>query len=70
LNVKRWYRSKTVWVNVLGLAVLLLENRDLLHVDPELAAWLLAGANLALRFLTKTAVIGQPAPAPIDADFV
>lgn len=53
--MKPWYTSKTLWVNVLTLAVLILGT---LAARPELAeyaptmATLLAVVNVVLRFVT------------------
>ena len=71
MTVKHWYQSKTVWVNVLLFAIALaaLFSSDPLFAD--YARYLVLAQsvlNLALRFLTNTAIAGTPAangPAPI-----
>ena len=54
--MKQWYRSKTVWINVLTLATMIIgtvtqwpEMKDL---APQLA-YALAIINVALRFISS-----------------
>lgn len=64
MDAKRWYESRTVWVNGLVLALTLLiyvlngvTNGELsLPVSPELVAMGLGIANLLLRFATSQPV--------------
>ncbi len=49
-NVKMWYQSKTLWINILGAVVVLLQYAlDQKLVDPALVTTLLAVLNLVLR---------------------
>lgn len=62
MSCKRWYRSKTLWLNaiVLMLAAVETQLQVLKDVLPGgLFAWLAFGlpvANAALRFITTTAI--------------
>ena len=54
--MKQWYRSKTVWINVLTLAAMIIgtvaqwpEMKDMM---PQLA-YALAIINVALRFISS-----------------
>ncbi len=57
-HVKPWYRSKTVWFNVLGVAVVIgkLLGFSLFQLDPTLEAGVLAVFNLILRFATRVPI--------------
>lgn len=56
--MKQWYKSKTLWVNVLAIAGMVVEY---LLVDqiikPELHALALAIINVGLRFITNTKLV-------------
>lgn len=54
--MKPWWQSKTIWANVLGGALLLL-NGPLGHVvPPQYLALVLAVINIGLRVVTTQAV--------------
>lgn len=55
---KPWWKSKTVWVNVLG-GVTMFAGAP--FINPVTAGYILAGANLALRIITK-----QPIENPVS----
>ena len=67
MNCKRWYSSKTLWFNVIVLALAAAETQlnVLQNVLPGgLYAWLafvLPVGNAALRFITSTAITVKPA---------
>ncbi len=54
---KQWYKSKTVWFNVLSVVVLIVKaiwpDFADFELDPALGAGVLAIVNLVLRFATK-----------------
>ena len=52
---KSWYTSKTLWVNVLAIAVMIAEYLIVNKIySPEIHALVLATINLGLRIITKT----------------
>lgn len=54
---KKWYKSKTVWTNILVVMALLLQIKTGFIVTPEFQALGLAFINLGLRKITKEEVI-------------
>lgn len=56
--MKPWYQSKTVWFNLLAVAVLVANRFGYLDfkLDPVMGEGILAVVNLVLRFITRTAV--------------
>lgn len=66
-DVKPWYRSKTLWVNVLVLLAAVLHAAggvEWVSKSPHAAegvAAMLALVNLALRMVTGKAIEGSPA---------
>ena len=69
--LKGAFKSRTVWVNVLALAVQLLGHISGV-VPPELAPYLttaLAVLNLILRALTTTPLVPGPTPDVPATDF-
>ena len=57
MEPKKWYTSKTLWVNalaVVGLAVQNFTGEDIVNVQAQAA--ILGVINLVLRLLTKTAI--------------
>lgn len=58
MDAKLWFRSKTVWFNIIAFAVLFLQmvlNTDLI-VDPEWVALLTALLNILLRYKTNAPI--------------
>ena len=48
-----WYQSKTVWVNLLGLVVVVGQYLTKTNmVDPEVVGGVLSVANVVLRFVS------------------
>lgn len=72
---KAWYESKTLWVNGLGLVILvvgiILDSAQVLALPTQALAWLgvlLAIANALLRFATNKPLAGSPGQtAEVDA---
>lgn len=52
---KKWYKSKTVWVNIILLGGFLLQNECGINLSGEESASILVIVNLILRIVT-----GQP----------
>jgi hypothetical protein len=50
--MKRWWKSKTFWLNIATLGV----ASALEQPNPEVTAQILAVANIVLRFFTKEAI--------------
>lgn len=54
---KKWYASKTLWVNAVSLIAIIAQGISGHEViNPELQVSILAGINMILRFITKTQV--------------
>jgi hypothetical protein len=57
--MKRWYKSKTVWINVLSLVAMVLATiaqwPELSDVAPQIV-YALAIVNVLLRFVTSESV--------------
>jgi hypothetical protein len=64
--VKLWYRSRTLWVNLLALLVTWLIGRSDFYVNPQIMIVGMAVLNIGLRFLTTTAVTTRPVPGGSD----
>lgn len=54
---KRWYKSKTLWVNIIALIASLLQAKYGLVISGELQGVILTLANIALRFETNEKVV-------------
>ena len=53
MNTKRWYTSKTLWLNLLAIIALIAQAELGYVLDAEAQAALLAVINLILRIITK-----------------
>lgn len=53
---KKWYESKTFWVNIIAAGALGVQMKYGFIIGPELQALGLTVVNLVLRKLTKTEV--------------
>jgi hypothetical protein len=64
MNSKPIYQSKTLWLNLVGMAILIV-NSQIGHLIPtEYGALALAILNIANRFLTTQPVTVLPAAPP------
>ncbi len=58
--MKRWYQSKTIWLNVITLTVTILALPEVLNLIPTSGLpWVVAfqaAANVMLRLLTKAGI--------------
>ncbi len=68
MEPKDWFRSKTLWLNVLALVAVaagfVADNTGALSLPPQTAVWatlVLALANAGLRLYTNTPIAGSPA---------
>ncbi|MBS3886797.1 MAG: hypothetical protein KGZ41_05165 [Dethiobacter sp.] len=50
---KKWYLSRTIWVNLIALAALLLKTEAGIALTSEETAGILVVINLILRMITK-----------------
>ncbi len=49
---KKWYKSKTFWVNILAAFALVAQSQFGWVISPEGSAMILAGINFLLRLIT------------------
>jgi hypothetical protein len=56
MNSKKWYASKTIWVNVITLIPLIVDKLGPQVIPAEYAAIVLAVVNVVLRLITTSAV--------------
>lgn len=52
-NGKKWYTSKTLWLNVLGIVAIVLQTQIGFVLSAELQTSVLAILNVVLRIVTK-----------------
>lgn len=52
-ETKHWYASKTMWLNIITLGLLVTSHMFGMEYPPEVAIGLLALVNLGLRIVTK-----------------
>ena len=55
-NSKKWYHSKTVWLNIIALAGFVVQTKTGFIVTPEMQAMALTVVNLAVRAITKQGI--------------
>ena len=51
---KKWYTSKTLWINVLAIIGIIVFGKEL---SPEMIATALAVINMILRLITKEPIV-------------
>jgi len=54
---KKFYTSKTLWVNVLAIAALIVESYTGHGLTPETQVVILGAVNILLRLITRTEII-------------
>lgn len=55
---KKWYYSKTVWVNIISLIVVIINEKTKLNIiTPEIEVYLLAFINLILRTISHENIV-------------
>ena len=55
--MKQWLKSKTLWVNIIAVAVIIAQGQFGYVVTPELQLSILAGINFVLRLVTKENIV-------------
>ena len=56
--MKKFYASKTLWANVIGLGAIIAQIATGKEViDPEAQMAILAAINVVLRFITKEPIV-------------
>lgn len=53
MEVKSWYESKTLWVNLIGAVGVFTASKLGFVISPEMTVSILAALNIFLRFITK-----------------
>jgi len=54
MGTKKFYQSKTIWVNVVATVAFFVQQQFGFVLDPIIQAQLLTMVNVFLRFITKT----------------
>lgn len=54
--MKKWYASKTIWVNVIAAISLFVSNQFGYTLSTETQAGMIAGLNIILRIITKSSL--------------
>jgi len=54
--MKKWYASKTIWVNVIAAISLFVSSQFGYSLSTEVQAGIIAGLNVVLRIITKTSL--------------
>ena len=52
-NGKRWFSSRTIWINIIALVALLLQSQIGFELNAEETASILVVINLIMRAVTK-----------------
>ncbi len=55
---KKWYTSKTIWVNVIAATSSFVASQFGCTITVELQAGILMGINIILRVITKESIVG------------
>jgi len=56
-EAKKWYRSKTFWVNAIALAATVLQGSYGFVFSPELQGIALTVVNIILRYVTREEIV-------------
>jgi len=59
LKGKKWYRSKTIWVNLIAIGAMVIQMQTGYILDPEYYPYVLAGINMILRVITKQEILWE-----------
>jgi hypothetical protein len=54
---KEWYMSKTFWINVIGIAVIITQSKLGFVIDAGMQTAILAFINIGLRQITKEEIV-------------
>jgi hypothetical protein len=55
--MKDWYKSRTLWVNVIAIANIILRAKLGLTLTPEAEVGILVIINFVLRYITKEKIV-------------
>ncbi len=55
--MKKWIKSKTLWINVLAIVTLILRAEYGYTLTPEIEIGILGLINIALRAITKEEIV-------------
>ena len=53
MNTKKWYSSKTLWINAIAFIALLVQSQFSFVISPDEQIGILAVINIILRATTK-----------------
>lgn len=53
METKKWYTSKTVWINLIALTALVVQTQTGFIMTPEIQAMALTLVNLGVRAVTS-----------------
>jgi len=56
-NEKKWYKSKTLWVNAIAIAAIIIQSETGYVVSPEIQVLALGVINVILRKITKEKIV-------------
>ena len=59
MDAKKWFTSKTIWVNVLAVAATFATSQFGVEVSAETQIAILGVVNFILRIVTKSEVVWQ-----------
>lgn len=50
--MKQWYRSRTIWVNLISIVAILIQTKTGYFIGPDIQSGVLGAINLVLRIYT------------------
>ena len=56
MKKKKWYKSKTVWFNIVSGAVMAASEAARLGIDPKVAGIVVVVGNIVLRLMTREGI--------------
>lgn len=59
MDLKKWYRSKTLWINLIAIVALVAQSQLGFAIAPNEQGCLLAVINLILRAFTNTGLTNE-----------
>ena len=62
---KKWYESKTLWLNLIAIASIVLQSHTGLYLPMELQLLILSTINIILRSITHKPIIWSGVPTEI-----
>ena len=51
---KKWWLSKTLWVNLISILAVVLANKTDINLSSEMQVQIIAVVNIILRLITRT----------------